>query len=58
MATIHHPVLDVTREVPERTVPIWERSGWQAVEPSTESPAPADETPAEGDPETPDPEEG
>jgi len=31
MPLIHHPVLDRTTDVHERTVRIWERSGWQRV---------------------------
>lgn len=54
MPRVHHPVLGVTRTVAPQQVPIFERSGWQLVEPlAPVASDPADEssTPDVGEPD-------
>lgn len=53
MALISHPLLDDVVDVHERTVHIWERSGWQRVKTKRSTRRVLDEHPApvEGDPQ-------
>lgn len=53
MALIRHRALGRTVEVPDRTVHIWERSGWKAVTPtrSPSTPLVEPDAPDEGDPD-------
>ena len=51
MTRISHPLLDDVVDVPERTVRIWERSGWQRIKTKRSTSRKLDEHPAlvEGD---------
>lgn len=57
MTLIYHRALDRTVEVPEQTVPIWQRSGWKPVEHATESPADPAVDPPSDEEDTPNPPE-